>query len=92
MKSKPKISYGIYRYGANANNQPGREKELVTIVEAKTRAEAEECEQHERPGIYDSAWLKLDPEVTIWANQRVEAVPVSKIPAAVLRAFYEANY
>jgi hypothetical protein len=93
MKSKSKkISYGIYRYGANGANQGYANKALVAIVEARNREEAEECDTQDRPTVYDSAWLKLDPEVTIWANQFVSAVPVSKISKSELQAFYEDDY
>lgn len=83
--SKKKTWYAVYRLGANRANTEG----LVAIVEATSRQEAERVQTHERPTVYDSAWLALAPEVTIWANQRVEAIPLSRASVVDVRAFQE---
>ena len=56
--------YAVYRYGSNAANQSRCNKMVVGTIEATSRAEA--CR------------LMAD-EVTVYHNQRLEAVPASKV-------------
>lgn len=84
-----KVKYAVYRYGANASNQGSTHKLLVAIVEAKNRDEAIECEQVDNPTIYDAPWLKLDSDVTVYANQTLDAVPLSRASRDDVRAFEE---
>lgn len=81
--------YLVYRHGANARNQPGRARQPVAIVEASSRDEACECATQARPTVWDSAWLKLDSNVDVWANQTVTAVPVSRAPKTDVRELEE---
>lgn len=72
--------YLLYRIGANAANQSS-ERAPVAIVEAASRKEAEQVETQASPTVHDSAWAKLAPEVSVWVNQRLEAVPESRARA-----------
>lgn len=74
--------YLIVRHGSNGANQPMRARAPVAIVEAKNRKDAEETEHD--GSAHSSAWLVLAPEVKVWANQRIEAIPVSKASKADL--------
>lgn len=87
-KTTKTTKYGVYRVGANAANQGGRERLLVAVVEASNRAEAEATE---RAGstVYDSSFAVLAPDVDVWANQRLVAVPFSRVSAADVREFNE---
>lgn len=87
--SDRKIKYAVYRYGANASNQGSTHKLLVAIVEAKNRDEAIECEQVDNPTIYDAPWLRLDSDVTVYANQTLDAVPLSRASRVEVREFEE---
>jgi hypothetical protein len=66
--------YLIYRHGSNSANQSLSDKEPVAIVEAPSRTAAIETEgdEHVRR-------LALDPSVSVYANQWLEAVPKSKV-------------
>lgn len=80
--------YAVFRHGANASNQSS-DAVLVAVVEAASAEEACATEQPERRTVHDSAWLKLDPSVTVWANQRLTAKPASRVGKAELNDFYE---
>ena len=69
-------AYLIVRHGSNASNQPGCHRHPICWVEAKSRAEAIRLatDQH---------------DVTCYANQRLEAVPRSRVSATDAREVAE---
>jgi len=72
------MKYLIYRHGMNGNNQSMVDRVPVAIVEADSEEEALRCERHDPPGkldVYAPSYLALDNDVTVWANQRLSAVP-----------------
>lgn len=84
--------YLVYRHGANASNQPMTNVRPVAVVEANSRDAACATERHDPPGKLDPyapATMVLDREITVWANQYLSAIPVSKAPRADLRAVGE---
>jgi hypothetical protein len=88
--------YLVYRHGSNAANQPMRDRAPVAIVEARTRDDATACAYSvDDPRIADHAYCILARHVSVWANQRLSAVPVSRAPKADVREVQEtdlANY
>jgi hypothetical protein len=82
-------SYAVYRYGCNAANQSMTPKMLVAIVEASNSEEAAAVDAPEQLSVHSPATAKLAPAVTVWANQFLSALPVSKVSAGELRAFEE---
>jgi hypothetical protein len=88
-KNTKLVQYAVYRHGANASNQGMTGTLLVAIVSARNAEEACEVEAPAKPTVYDSAWLKADPSVTVWANQRLTAEPVSRTSKSALREFNE---
>ena len=81
--------YLVYRHGSNAANQSMRDTAPVAIVEAKSANEACAVESDPKPTIHSSAWLALNSDVTLYANQRVSAVPLSKARKADRREVEE---
>lgn len=80
-------TYLIIRHGANSANQPMTPRLPVALVEAKNRGEAEATE-HDGDA-RSPAFLKLAPRVKVWANQRVEAVPLSRARVSEVRDMEE---
>lgn len=68
--------YAIYRYGSNAANQHLCEKMIVAVVEAKNREAAVEK-------------AKRETAITVYNNQQLSAVPMSRVPKAERIAAYE---
>ncbi len=68
--------YAIYRYGSNSANQHLCEKMIVAVVEAKNREAAIKK-------------AKMKTAITVYANQYLSAVPMSRVPKAEREAAYE---
>ena len=68
--------YAIYRYGSNSANQHLCEKMIVAVVEAKSREAAI------KKALNETA-------ITVYANQHLSAVPMSRVPRAERDAAYE---
>jgi len=68
--------YAIYRYGSNGANQHLCEKMIVAVVEAKNREAAIKK-------------AKMKTAITVYANQYLSAVPMSRVPKAEREAAYE---
>jgi hypothetical protein len=91
------FEYLVYRIGSNTANQSMCERAPVAIVRAANRAAATRTKvKAEHPSVYDCPELTPDGELVahranldVWANQRLEAVPASRAPAADLNAVYE---
>lgn len=84
--------YLVIRHGSNAANQRMRAAAPVAIVTAGSRAAATETVRLDPPGKLDPhspAVLALDNEITVWANQHLTAVPVSRASKADLRELRE---
>ena len=74
MMSEIESVYVVYRHGANAANQSGRNKSIVGTVTATSREEA--CE-------------RMASRVTVYNNQWLSAVPASKLGKADRQIAYE---
>lgn len=89
------VTYLIYRHGANRSNQSLGEMAPVAIVTARSRTAATATERHDPPGkldLYACATMVLAPWVTVWANQRLSAVPLSRASRKDIRAVREVAY
>lgn len=82
--------YLLIRYGANAANQSMCARMPVAIVDAPNRSEAERTERVDSSP-HTSAFAYFAPEVDVWANQRLEAVPLSRAKRSDIREVEEAE-
>lgn len=80
-------TYVLFRKGANGANQSLCDRAPVAIVVAASKAEAEQCDHDGSP--HASAFVRLAPHVSVWANQHIEAVPLSRAPRWAVREIQE---
>lgn len=78
----------LYRIGRNTSNQD-RDRAPVALVEASSREEAAALSPFDDPR--SPRFCLLAKRVTVWENQRIEAIPASKAPRADVRHVREGD-